>query len=144
MIRSLRPSDLNQVYELDKVALKSNWSLKDYDLELRNPDSICLCIELDGKIHGYAIVRRTFSDSELLQILITPLYQKKSYGQKLLLALMDDLIQLGTHSLFLEVAENNASAYHLYKKLGFSLIRKRDHYYGKDNHGLVMRKELLA
>lgn len=144
MKRLLRQSDLDRIFELDQEALKSNWSRKDYDLEVKSPASICLALELDGAIQGYVIVRTSFFEAELLQIVIAPLYQNKCHGQKLLKAVMDELVLMGIKSLFLEVAKTNRSALEVYKKLGFTLIRKRDHYYGENKHGLVMRKELLA
>jgi ribosomal protein S18 acetylase RimI-like enzyme len=42
----------------------------------------------------------------------------------------------------LEMREGNEAAMSLYQKAGYQLISRRDNYYAKGIHALIMRKEV--
>jgi ribosomal-protein-alanine N-acetyltransferase len=51
-------------------------------------------------------------------------------------------IQRGAEALMLEMREGNEAAMSLYQKAGYQLISRRDNYYAKGIHALIMRKEV--
>jgi ribosomal-protein-alanine N-acetyltransferase len=51
-------------------------------------------------------------------------------------------IQRGARALMLEMREGNEAAMSLYQMAGYQLISRRDNYYAKGIHALIMRKEV--
>ena len=51
-------------------------------------------------------------------------------------------IERGAKALMLEMREGNEAAMSLYQKAGYQLISRRDNYYAKGIHALIMRKEV--
>lgn len=96
---------------------------------------------------GMLLTRAQFEQAEILTIAVVPKSQKQGVAQKMMAAAEADLKAAGVKKIFLEVAENNASAQNLYKKLGYVESSRRKGYYkqpdGSVVDALVMSKELL-
>ena len=84
--------------------------------------------------NGFALGRIAGPEAELLTIAVHPMAQNAGHGARL----MDDFLckseTLGAKELFLEVAENNASAIALYTRSGFKNVANRPKYF-KQNSG---------
>ncbi len=95
---------------------------------------------------GMLITRAQFEQAEILTIAVLPKSQKSGVAKRMMAEAEKDLVATGVKKIFLEVAENNASAHALYLKIGYSEISRRKGYYkqmdGSVIDALVMAKEL--
>ena len=94
---------------------------------------------------GFALVREAGGDAEILTIAVHPAWQGRAVGRLLMEEVLRELYARRVVSLYLEVADDNAAAVRLYKRLGFERVGKRDGYYrrpGDDAAALTMRLDL--
>jgi len=98
------------------------------------------------KIAGFAMLRLTGDEAELLTIAVDPKRRGKGVGAALLRAAFDDLMMSPVKKMFLEVDEQNLPAIKLYRRFGFAEIGKRKGYYPKPDGSaataLVMARNL--
>ncbi len=88
---------------------------------------------------GLVMWRAIADEGEILTIAVLPPWRRQGLGERLLQTALDAIDQAGAHSVFLEVAENNLGARHMYRKFGFVQVGRRSGYYnGVD--ALVMRR----
>ncbi len=75
----------------------------------------------DGEIVGFSLVRPTHGEDNghLWEFGISPDYQGRGFGKKLLQLTMNSCVGLGLKSMSLGVDPENKPAYELYTKLGF-------------------------
>lgn len=94
---------------------------------------------------GFALVRITLDEAELLSIAVRPKAQGKGAGAALLAELLARLQGAGVRQLFLEVAEDNAAARALYASAGFGEVGRRRGYYARAEgpaiDALVLRRK---
>lgn len=99
-----------------------------------------------GLLVGFATLRKSFGECEILTIAVAKSKRGKGLGRALLKACLEDLSQTATKTVFLEVDETNKPAVALYKSLGFKQIAIRKGYYphadGSQTAALVMQLDL--
>lgn len=83
--------------------------------------------------------RQTLDEVDLSFVAVNPNAQGKGLGQALLQAM---LAQLQDVTVYLEVAENNQVARHLYEKAGFQIYARREKYYHDGQTAIMMEKSL--
>jgi ribosomal-protein-alanine N-acetyltransferase len=95
---------------------------------------------------GFALLRRTGPEAEILTVEVHPQAQGSGVGTWLLAQVMDRAREAGVTELHLEVAQDNAPARRLYAKAGFDTVGTRPGYYrmpdGSRGDALLMRREL--
>ncbi len=108
-----------------------------------NPDEFtsCLVFEYDDKVIGFIIYMKIYERSEIIDIIINPLFRKKGYGYELLKSAINDISLSNCDNITLEVNCNNTSAICLYEKIGFETVAVRKKYYGNED-GYLMKKDL--
>ena len=89
---------------------------------------LCVVIEVDAKIVGYAICRLD-QETELFNITIQTKDQGKGFGRQMLEHLIDFARQRGCKKFLLEVRISNEPAIKLYKRLSFIQVDERKDYY---------------
>lgn len=82
---------------------------------------------------GFGLMQVIGDEAELLLLGVRPDFQRRSIGQSLLLAILDDLQIRGVRTVFLEVRSGNLAAEAMYKKMGFKPIGRRINYYCASN-----------
>ena len=90
-----------------------------------------LCLGTGEPLSSFAIIRRSDVDAEVLTIATDPQARGQGLAGTVLTAVAKTLFDDNLRSLFLEVAEDNASARALYKRLGFQPIGRRPGYYAR-------------
>ncbi len=108
-----------QVFAKHLQAPKIFWTIQPRDVP--NPCGFALGYWLDD------------TRTELLMISVYTYEHSKGYGRDLLNDCIAGIKARGGKSIFLEVAENNAPALHLFKKVGFKRIGLRPAYYKVSN-----------
>ncbi|MGE0628949.1 MAG: ribosomal protein S18-alanine N-acetyltransferase [Hyphomicrobiaceae bacterium] len=78
---------------------------------------------------GFAMAQIAADEAEILSLGVTPQWQRRGLGLRLLDGIMRALHGAGTNKVFLEVAADNAAAHALYAKAGFAEVGRRKKYY---------------
>jgi ribosomal-protein-alanine N-acetyltransferase len=94
---------------------------------------------------GFALIRVSADEAELLTIAVHPAAQRRGLGRALLLDCGRRALEFGAATLFLEVAADNAPAQALYARSGFTQVGRRPRYYRRGGgacDALILRREL--
>ena len=86
----------------------------------------CFC---SAAPQGFALGRAVAGEAELLTLAVLPAVQGQGIGRDLVAAFLEAARLRGSETAFLEVAETNAVAIHLYLKSGFVQNGRRPNYY---------------
>ena len=133
---------VSQVAELERICFSDPWSENSVASELNNPLSLWL-VALEGEqVAGYIGSQSVMGESDMMNVAVHPDFRRQGIGEKLILALVEQLKTFGNHSLALEVRASNEPAISLYKKLGFQQVGLRPKYYRNPREdALILRKE---
>jgi len=123
---------------------ESPWSANQFKEELSGmPKTREYLVALDGlEIVGYGGVALLGDVADIHTLTIKESYRRLGIASSLLEKLESWAIQRGAKALMLEMREGNEAAMSLYQKAGYQLISRRDNYYAKGIHALIMRKEV--
>ena len=118
------------------------WSEKSVAGELTNALALWL-VAVEGEcVAGYVGSQTVCNETDMMNVAVTADYRRQGLGEKLVLALEEELKAIGSQCLTLEVRDSNTPARTLYEKLGFQQIGLRKNYYRnpkEDAH--ILRKE---
>ena len=143
IITNMTIQHVAQVAELEKLCFHDPWSEKSVEAELEHDYSLWL-VALEGEaVAGYIGSQSSYGEADMMNVAVSPDHRRKGIGEKLILALMEELKARECVSLALEVRASNAPAIALYEKLGFGQIGLRKNYYRNPKEdALILRKEL--
>lgn len=85
-----------------------------------------------GAILGYGGLWKIEDEAHISTIAIDPHWRGQGYGEILLAGMFGKALQLSARYIVLEVRVSNTVAQSLYRKYGFSRIRRRKNYYRGD------------
>ncbi len=105
------------------------WTAEEFVSLLKIPNVVYIEHEYGLAIGGWLDTEQT----ELSSLAVIPHEQSKGIGDALLKKFIATIKANGGKSIFLEVAENNAPALHLYEKAGFKKVGLRTSYYEVPN-----------
>ena len=118
------------------------WSENSVGSELKNPLSLWLVAEDGDRVAGYVGSQTVCNETDMMNVAVTADYRRQGLGEKLVLALVEELKTMESQCLTLEVRASNAPAIGLYEKLGFRQIGLRKNYYRNPKEdALILRKE---
>ena len=118
------------------------WSERSVSSELTNPLSLWLVAVEDDRVAGYVGSQTVCNETDMMNVAVTADFRRRGIGEQLVLALVEQLKALDSHSLTLEVRASNAPAIGLYEKLGFQQTGLRKNYYRNPKEdALILRKE---
>ncbi len=127
-IRSMHPSDLAAVTEIESDSYNFPWSYGIFhDCLLAGYQSLVLVIS--NTVTGYGIMSIASSEAHLLNLCVHPDAQRLGYGRRLLNALLVRAEESKVRQVFLEVRPSNQIALNLYHSAGFMQIGVRPSYY---------------
>ena len=123
---------------------ESPWSANQFKEELAGmPKTREYLVALDGlEIVGYGGVALLGDVADIHTLTINESHRRLGIASGMLEKLESWAIQRGAEALMLEMREGNEAAMSLYQKAGYQLISRRDNYYAKGIHALIMRKEV--
>lgn len=103
-------------------------------------------VMLESADDGFALLRITLDETELLTITTAPAARGKGIAGVLLTRILARAAAAGGKSCFLEVAADNAVARRLYDRVGFAQVGLRRDYYraadGTATDAIVMSRDL--
>lgn len=111
-------------------------------------DTLATLLGLDGTFalrageDGFILARQTLDEAEILTLAVRPAARRLGIGAALVRTALVAVGAAGAKAMFLEVAEANEAAIHLYATAGFTRIGLRRDYYAPGAHALAMRVAL--
>ncbi len=127
-IRSAKAEDLQSLANLEAQTVPCPWSLAHYETALSSGNALWLLLQKDILL-GAVIARAVADEAEILNCFIAQPWQGKGAATYLLSWVLSKLAQAGVKHCFLEVRATNAAAQALYRRLNFSAVGQRRHYY---------------
>ena len=123
---------------------ESPWSANQFKEELAGmPKSREYLVALDEiEVVGYGGVALLGDVADIHTLTIKQSHRRLGIASSMLEKLESWAIERGAKALMLEMREGNEAAMSLYQKAGYQLISRRDNYYAKGIHALIMRKEV--
>lgn len=126
-LRLLTAEDIPAVMMLESSAHSHPWRQSSFEDCLKGRQR-CWLAEHKGMLVGYVVVTHAGGDAELLNIAVSPKYQRKGIGSTLLQHAISCVVG-HADMLFLEVRVSNHKAIELYSKEGFFEVGHRKNYY---------------
>ena len=143
--RRLKQKDLYHVYQLDQLCFPQGIAYC-FDTILYfyfYIDHYSLVAEEGEKIVGFIIASiDNDKTSQIITLDIHPNYRRKKIGAQLLRRAEEHLISRGVKYVHLQVGINNTPAINLYKKSGFTEVKRLPKYYLNKIDALLMKKNL--
>lgn len=143
-------ADIAAIAEIHAGAFARGWSEAEIAALLGDPGVLAAVARRPSPYGtrrpiGFAIARAAADEAEILTIAVQGRWRGRGVGRALIETLLRRLYADRVGSVFLEVAEGNAAAVALYRRLGFAVVGSRRGYYagdGEGGHALVMRLDL--
>lgn len=140
-IAKMTLDDLNSIKDNLISDFDNFWNYSVFKSELESDSSHYLVVKNNSKIIGFAGIKVTVPDCDIMNIVVKKDFRNQGIGSLLLKELINLSKSLKVQNLFLEVNEKNRPAILLYNKFGFKKISTRKNYY-KDNNAIVMKLDL--
>lgn len=141
-IERMNMCHVSQVAELETICFCDPWSEKSVASELDNALALWLVAVEDGRVAGYVGSQTVMGETDMMNIAVYPEFRRRGIAEQLVEALIEQLRELGSKCLTLEVRASNDAAQALYEKLGFLQIGRRPRYYRNPKEdALILRKE---
>lgn len=128
-IKRMTPQDAAEVAELEKKIFSLPWSEEGFLSSLKQPDTLYLVVREDEKLVGYCGLLQSFDEADITNVAVSEVCRGKGIGYQMLTELMRRGRERGIARFTLEVRVSNASAIHLYEKLGFASVGIRKNFY---------------
>lgn len=127
VLRLLKPDDIESVMALEKSAHSHPWRRSSFEDCLKGRQR-CWLAEHNNLLVGYVVVTHGGGDAELLNVAVSPRFQRKGIGSSLVQHAIA-CVRGFADMLFLEVRVSNKKAIELYSKEGFFELGHRKNYY---------------
>ena len=137
-------SDLDRIYEIEKLAYPYPWTRGIIEDCLR-VGYACFGLQIGKNLVGYTIFNWAAGEAHLLNLCIHPDWQQRGYGSLILEYAINQMARLENKTIFLEVRVSNPEAASLYKKRGFRVVGHRLSYYQAGDEredAIVMRLKI--
>jgi len=139
-IRKFRPADLEQIYYLTADNLRESYS-PNFIIDLYSywPDGF-LVLEDNGRIKSFITgVPLNRYHRRILMLVTHKDSRRKGYATILLREFIRLCVLEGTRLITLEVRVGNTGAINLYRKMGFEVVKRVDHYYKNGESAYLMQ-----
>ncbi len=129
IIREMKETDAPEVAAIEEKIFSQPWSADGFRSSLSSADTLYLVVECDGQIAGYCGFLKSFDEADITDVAVSEACRGKGIGYQMLTELMRRGRERGIARFTLEVRVSNASAIHLYEKLGFASVGIRKNFY---------------
>ena len=141
-IERMQPEDVREVAALEAKIFSVPWSEAGFLSSLQSKDTLYLAVRKSGQLIGYCGLLQSFDEADITNVAVEETYRGCGVASRMLEQLMELGKARGILRYTLEVRVSNASAIHLYEKLGFRQVGRRPNYYSHPKEdGLILRKE---
>ena len=141
IITEMNAAHVPQVAELERICFADPWSEKSVASELDNKWALWLVAVEDDRVIGYIGSQTSIDETDVMNVAVHPDFRRRGIAESLIIRLVEELKNRGSHALMLEVRASNAPAIALYEKLGFLQVGCRKNYYRNPKEdALILRK----
>ena len=143
--REMIALDIPVLVGMEKLIFpESPWSAAQFREELAGvPKTRRYIVANDGAtIVGYAGIALAGEVADIHTLTVIPEFRRQGIATSMLRDLEAWAESKGVEAVMLEMREGNNEAQPLYEKAGYHAISRRDNYYAKGIHAVIMRKEL--
>lgn len=143
-LRSMRSTDIEQVFALEQIIFPTPWTLKSYEFELENnPASRQWVVEAqqptgDWLIAAYSVCWILGNEVHIANFAVAPGFRRRGLGHRLLRHVLQHSLEEGMHSATLEVRSGNRAAQALYASYGFEQVGLRKQYYSDNREDALL------
>lgn len=127
-------------YQISDKSILDLWSKRAFDTKLSDEAIDLIYVFEEEVIKGYISFRVFYERAELTYLYVDNQYRNKNIATKLLIAMQDILKENKVETITLEVSVLNMCAIHVYEKMGFKKIGKREKYYHGVDAFLMMKE----
>jgi len=131
-IRTMTYGDLSRVMEVEELAYRYPWTVGIFRDCIRVGYN-CWVATMQEKIIGYGIVMLAAGEAHVLNLCVSPEFQGRGIGRKLLQHLTHRAQLADIDMILLEVRRSNQVAIDLYHSEGFHELGVRKNYYPGDS-----------
>ena len=142
IITEMNAAHVPQVAELERICFADPWSEKSVASELDNKWALWLVAVEDDQVIGYIGSQTSIDETDVMNVAVHPDFRRRGIAESLIIRLVEELKNRGSHALMLEVRASNAPAIALYEKSDFLQVGCRKNYYRNPKEdALILRKE---
>ena len=146
IIRPMTEDDLTAVVAIEYSVTDFPWPRSQFEESLKAGHR-CRVLEIEYGIAGFSIFSTVVDEATLLDIAVSPAFQKQGLGRYLLSEGLAALREQQLRFCFLEVRNSNQRARQLYLENGFEEVGHRNNYYpaaeGREK-AIVMKLQLVT
>jgi [ribosomal protein S18]-alanine N-acetyltransferase len=146
--RPMLVRDLNAVMAIEGRAYTFPWTRGNFVDSLAAGYHTLVLVDAGAGIVGYHVAMSGAGEMHLLNLTVSPPWQGRGLGSRLLDALEAQSRRLGLETLWLEVRAGNERARDLYRRRGFAEVGLRRRYYpapqGAREDAVVMSRRLAG
>ena len=142
--REMIPLDIPVLVGMEKsIYPESPWSSAQFREELAGvPLTRRYIVAVDrSSIIGYAGIALAGDVADIHTLTVVPDYRRRGIATTMLDDLEEWAREKKVSAVMLEMREGNTEAQPLYEKAGYRSISRRDNYYARGIHAVIMRKE---
>ena len=151
-IRTIESSHICELIRIADATRLNQWSAQSYIEELKNPNSITLClVSSSNSVIGFIVGRTVISgvietavEAEIYNIAVDEVEQGRGYGQLLFDSFTSICRERAVANVWLEVRASNARAIRFYEKNGFAKMQTRNHFYDNPREHAILMKMVLS
>ncbi|CAN5380971.1 ribosomal protein S18-alanine N-acetyltransferase [soil metagenome] len=142
-IQPLQPTDLPQVVAIERQVYDRPWSEALFASELAQPTRRYLAARADtrdgaDRLLGYGGVMDAAGEAHITTVVVDPDVRRRKVASRLVLALLDAAVAMGTTAATLEVRAGNHGAQRLYSSFGFAPVGVRPGYYAPTGEDAII------
>ena len=139
---TLRPENLDSLYELECLSFPVPWTKQAFVNELTNENACYVLLCREDTVIGYGAFWQAADNADITNIAVHPAYRKQGLGKKILTKLLEEAKKNGIKEIYLEVRVSNIAAQALYASCGFENVGMRKKYYADNGEdAVIMAKE---
>jgi ribosomal-protein-alanine N-acetyltransferase len=137
--------DLQEVLEIERECSSAPWSMRSFEYEISNKDSVFKVSVFGEKAVGFVCLRTMLDMTHILNIAVLPGFRRRGTGSALLREAVSalKLLRPNMESFTLEVRESNTAAIRLYERSEFVKTGKRARYYqNPEENAIIMEMRM--
>ena len=153
VIRPAEEHDIPDVLRIERASFADPWSADSFLTSLELERMRFLVAEErreeegglggDGVVLGYVIALMLAEEAEVADIAVSSDARRRGVGGLLLDRVIEELVQRGVRSVYLEVRESNSAARALYASRAFRQVgRRRRYYHSPTEDALLLKRDL--
>lgn len=130
-IDQMKPEDVREVAALEAKIFSVPWSEAGFLSSLQSEDTLYLAVRKSGKLIAYCGLLQSLDEADITNVAVEESCRGCGIASRMLGRLMELGKARGIVRYTLEVRVSNASAIHVYEKLGFRSVGIRKNFYDR-------------